>query len=58
MKVVNIHRAGAGAFEGLVANHLGEYLSNTDAKVGVGQGRERERERDSCAQSREANLSV
>lgn len=32
-KVVNIHRAGAGAFEGLVKNNLGEYLSNPDAKV-------------------------
>eukprot|EP00752_Nemacystus_decipiens_P008715 g7777.t1 len=31
--VVNIHRAGAGAFEGLVANNLGEYLSNSDAKI-------------------------
>ncbi|CAN0410518.1 unnamed protein product, partial [Ectocarpus sp. 12 AP-2014] len=31
--VLNIHRAGAGAFEGLVTNQLGEYLSNSDSKV-------------------------
>ena len=33
VKVVNIHRAGPGAFEGLVTNHMGEYLANPDAKV-------------------------
>eukprot|EP00904_Undaria_pinnatifida_P006781 jgi/Undpi1/3232/HiC_scaffold_15.g06606.m1 len=31
--VVNIHRAGPGAFENLVTEHMGEYLANPDAKV-------------------------
>ena len=34
-KVVNIHRAGSGAFERLVSKDLGDYLSNADAKVRV-----------------------
>lgn len=37
LQVVNIHRAGSGAFERLVASDLGEYISNADAKVSVSQ---------------------
>lgn len=32
-QVVNIHRAGVGAFEELVSKHLGEYITNEDEKV-------------------------
>lgn len=48
-KVLNIHRAGAGAFEGLVTSHLGEYLSNADAKV-------REKSTDRRKQRRDDNV--
>lgn len=42
-KVVNIHRAGPGAFERLVSADLGAYLSNADSKVqfGTDQGNKR-----------------
>ncbi|CAM9836875.1 unnamed protein product, partial [Choristocarpus tenellus] len=31
--VLNIHRDGKGAFEGLVSTHMGDYITNEDPKA-------------------------